>query len=66
MVDSRSVGIFVHKNIPKELNFFIIPKQKTIALADPTQHAKIIGETIVDISLENKTHLGVIVEVSLY
>ena len=39
--------------IAKELNLFIIPKQKTIALADPTQHAKIIGETIVDISLEN-------------
>ena len=48
MVESGSVGTF---------------EQKTIALADPTQHAKIIGETIVDISLENKTHSGVIVEV---
>ena len=28
----------VSKNIAKELNIFIIPKQKTIALADPTQH----------------------------
>ena len=51
MVDSGSVGTFVSKNIAKELNLFIIPKQKTIALADPTQHAKIIDETIVDISL---------------
>ena len=62
MVDSGSEGIFVRKNIAKELNLFIIPKQKTIALADPTQHAKIIGKTTVDISLENKTHSGVIVE----
>ena len=63
MVDSGSVRTFVSKNIAKELNLFIIPKQKTTALADPTQHAKIIGETIVDISLENKTHSGVIEEV---
>ena len=32
MVDSGSVGTFVSKNIAKELNLFIIPKQKTIAL----------------------------------
>ena len=60
---SGRVGTFVSKNIAKELNLIIIPKQKTIALADLTQDAKIIGETIVDISLENKTHSGVIVEV---
>ena len=63
MVNSGSVGTFISKNIAKELNLFITSKQKTIALADPTQHGKIIGETIVDISLENKTHSGVIVEV---
>ena len=60
---SGRVGTFVSKNIAKELNLIIIPKLKTIALADLTQDAKIIGETIVDISLENKTHSGVIVEV---
>ena len=63
MVDSGSVRTFISKNIAKELNLFIIPKQKTIALADATQHAKIIGETIVDISQENKMHSGEIVEV---
>lgn len=47
----------------KNLNLFVITKQKTIALADPKQYAKIVGEAIVDITLNNRTHSAIILEV---
>ena len=57
------VGISVDKNTTRKLNLFVIPKQKSIALADTNQHAKIVGEAVVDFSLNNATHSGIIVEI---
>lgn len=63
MVDSGSVGTFISKNTARKLKLFVIPKLKTVALADPNHHAKIIGETVVDISLNGKNHHAMTVEV---
>lgn len=45
------------------MNLEIIPKHKEISLADPKMCAKIVGETKVDISLNNNVHSSIIVEV---
>lgn len=63
MVDSGSVRTFISKNTARKLKLFVIPKLKTVALADPNHHAKIIGETVVDISLNGKNHHAMTVEV---
>ena len=63
MVDSSSVVNFENKNTARKLNLLVILKTKTIALVDSNQHTKIVGEAIVDVSLNNKTHLEMIAEI---
>ena len=61
MIDSGSTSTFLNKSIAKKLKLFIIPKQKSISLADPNQKAKIIGEVVVDIELNGYIHSGLVV-----
>ena len=64
MIDSGSVFTFINKTIAKKkMKLYIIPKSKTVSLADPNQRAHIIGETVVNITLNGTTHTGVTVDV---
>lgn len=63
MIDSGSISTFIDKSVANKLDLFIIPKQKTISLADPKQKARIIGEVIVDVTLNNRVRSSKVVEV---
>ena len=63
MLDSGSIRTFINKAIAQLLNLYIIPKSRTISLANPNHRATIIGEVAVDITLQGTTHKGVAIEV---
>ena len=63
LMDSGSVRTFMSGKIAKQLDLFILPAQRTVRLADQKLHAKIIGEVVVDLQLEDNRHTGVVVEV---
>ena len=63
MVDSGSISTFIDKSVAERLNLYIIPKSKSVALADPSHKANIIGEVVVDVCLNNHIHSGIVVEV---
>ena len=63
MLDSGSIRTFINKAIAQLLNLYIIPKSRTISLANPKHRATIIGEVVVDITLQGTTHKGVVIEV---
>lgn len=41
----------------------MIPKNRTVSLADPNQQAKIIGEVVINITINGTEHSGIVVEV---
>ena len=45
------------------MNLYIIPKKRSIPLADNKQSAEIIGEVIINIEINGQVHRGVTVEV---
>ena len=53
----------MNKSMAKKLNLFIIPKNKSVSLADENQKAQIVGEVIVNLKLNNNTNNGIVVEV---
>ena len=55
MMESGSVSTFVDRPAAERL--------KSVTLADPKETALIVGEEVVDITLDNTTHSGVIIEV---
>ena len=59
MIGSGSNSTFINKSTANKLKLPIILKNKTVSLADPN----IIGEVIIDITLNNIKHNSVIVEV---
>ena len=63
MVDSGSSGTFINKSAAEKLNLFIMPKSKTIPLADKKSVAKIIGEVVINIDINGHEHRGVVAEV---
>ena len=63
MIDSGSNSTFINKSPANKLKLPIILKNKTVSLADPNHKANIIGEVIIDITLNNIKHNSVIVEV---
>ena len=63
MIDSGSVSTFIHRTADERLKLYIIPKRKSVTSADPNQTALIVGEVFVDITLNNSTHSGVVIEV---
>ena len=63
MIDSGSISTFMNKSMAKKLNLFIIPKNKSVSLADENQKAQIVGEVIVNLKLNNNTYNGIVVEV---
>ena len=51
MIDSGSSSTFIKQSAAEKLNLFIIPKSRTIPLADNNLVAKIIGEVVINIEL---------------
>ena len=45
------------------MNLYIIPKHGTVPLAGNNQRAKIIGEVVINIEINGKTHHGIVCEV---
>ena len=48
MIDSGSVSTFIDKSVARRLKLNILPKSKTVALADLNQTTKITGEVVID------------------
>ena len=63
MIDSGSVSTFINFSTAKKLNLLIFPKQKTLSLADDHQKARIVGEVIVNVTLENNIFNNFVMEV---
>jgi len=63
MVDSGSSGTFINKLAAQKSNLFIIPKSRTIPLADKRSVAKIIGEVVINVEINGHKHRGVVAEV---
>ena len=63
MVDSGSSSTFIKKSVANKLNLYIIPKNRTIPLADSNLVAKIVGEVVINIEVNGREHRGVLAEV---
>jgi len=66
MIDSGSSSIFIKKSVADKLKFYIIPKHRTIPLADNKHVAKIIGEVVIkviNIKVNGQEHRGVVAKV---
>ena len=63
LVDSGSSNTFVDHSYAKKRRMYIMPKQRTIPLADKRLSAKIIGEVVINIEINGKEHRGVVAEV---
>lgn len=63
MIDSGSSSTFIKQSAAEKLNLFIIPKSRTIPLADNNLVAKIIGEVVINIEFNGREHRGVVAEV---
>ena len=63
MIDSGSSSTFIKESVANKLKLYIIPKNKTIPLADNKQVAKIIGEVVININISGRLHRGVVAEV---
>jgi len=63
MIDSRSSSTFIKKSVADKLKLYIIPKHRTIPLADNKHVAKIIGEVVINIKVNGQEHRGVVAEV---
>lgn len=59
MVDSGSICTYINHTLAEKLKLFIIPKAKFVTLADSNQKAKVIGEVVVDLKLQDVTHTQV-------
>ena len=62
MVDSGSSSTFIKKSVANKLNLYIIPKNRTIPLADSNLVAKIVGEVVINIEVNGREHRGVVAE----
>ena len=63
MVDSGSGRTFISKLAAQKSNLYIIPKSRTIPLADKKSVAKIIGEVVINVVINGHEHRGVVAEV---
>ena len=63
MIDSGSVCTYINKATAESLNLFIIPKDKSVSLADDSHKAKIVGEVVVDLTLKERIIPGIVIEV---
>ena len=63
MIDSGSSSTFIKQSVAKKLKLFIIPKNRTIPLADNNLVARIIGEVVINIKFNGREHRGVVAEV---
>ena len=63
MVDSGSGKTYINKAVADSMKLYIIPKQGTVPLASNNQSAKIIGEVVINIEVNGKTHRGIVAEV---
>ena len=61
MIGSGSNSTFINKSTANKLKLPIILKNKTVSLADPNHKANVIGEVIIDITLNNIKNNSVIV-----
>ena len=63
MIDSGSSSTFIKESVAEKLKLYIIPRKKTISLADSKHVAKIIGEVVINIEINGQEHRGVVAEV---
>ncbi len=63
MIDSGSSGTFIDESAANNQNLYIIPKSRTIPLADKKSFAKIVGEVVINIKINGHEHEGVVAEV---
>ena len=63
MMDSGSSFTFMGHKCAKRLNLFILPKSDSIPMADPNYKAQIIGEVVVDITINGRLYIGLVVSV---
>ena len=63
MVDSGSSNTYISKKSANRLGLFILPKSERIPMADPNHKAQIIGEVVVDIAINGRLYIGLVVGV---
>ena len=63
MVDSGSSFSFISKKTANRLKLYILPKADEISMADPTFKASIIGQVVMDITINGKLYTGLVVHV---
>ena len=63
MVDTGSEFSFISKDIANKLNLYILPVNKTVMLADPTQLSKVISEAVIDIVVNDKLYVDHVVSI---
>ena len=63
MIDTGSSGTFISESTTKRLKLLTFPKQRTVPLANKKQVATIIGEVIIDITVNGVKHEKVVAEV---
>ena len=51
------------ESVAKKMKLYVIPKQKTIPLADSNQVTKVIGEVVINLELHGHTYRGVVADV---
>lgn len=63
MIDSGSSHTFIKQSVAERLKLYILPKKRSIPLADNNQVAKVIGEVVINIEINGQMHRGVVAEV---
>lgn len=63
MIDSGSDKTYIKTSVANKLRLFIIPRNKSVPLANSSIKADICGETVADIELNGHLHRGIVVEI---